>query len=265
MSTNGSGLWVSVDGTSNKSFALPLEIGSTRPLWVRRTRIEWTGLQRPISLLFASDLHLGTRWSSRVIDELLAAARITIPDVIVLGGDLADSRRGLQQLEQCVRQLRAFGDVWGIAGNHDQDLGLAIVRRAFESAGGRWLHDRCEHVVVEAAGVLRMDGRVDPDPPRVGARMLCAHDPAVFPEASRAGYQLVLSGHLHGSQCVFAERNGMLYPGAWFFRWNGLQFLERGCLMLVSRGMADTLPLRWNCPREVLLCELVCRPTSWEV
>jgi hypothetical protein len=56
---------------------------------------------------------------------------------------------------------------------------------------------------------------------------------------------------------VLAERNGMLYPGAWFFRWNGLQFLERSCMMLVSRGMADTLPLRWNCPREVLLCELV--------
>ena len=256
MNSNSGGTLISLNGASHRGSALTLEIGSTRPLWVRRTRIEWTGLQRPISLLFASDLHLGTCWSRRVTDELLAAARITNPDVTVLGGDLADSRRGLQQLECCVGELSVCCDVWGIAGNHDQALGLANVRLAIESAGGKWLHDRCEHVVVKGAGALRMDGRVDADSFRVGDRLLCAHDPAVFPEASRAGYKLVLSGHLHGSQCVLAERNGMLYPGAWFFRWNGLQFQERGCLMLVSRGMADTLPLRWNCPREVLLCEL---------
>jgi len=26
--------------------------------------------------------------------------------------------------------------------------------------------------------------------------------------------------------------------------------------MIVSRGIADTLPIRWNCPREVILCEV---------
>jgi predicted MPP superfamily phosphohydrolase len=170
MSTNGSGIWVSVDGTCNTSFAIPLEIGSTRPLWIRRTRIEWTGLRRPISLLYASDLHLGTRWSRRVIDELLAAARMTVPDAIVLGGDLADSRRGLQQLEKCVAGLRAISNVWGVAGNHDRILGLANVRSAFESAGGKWLQDRCEHVAVESAGILRIDGFVALQP----SRSLCA-------------------------------------------------------------------------------------------
>lgn len=257
MNSDNGGTWVSLDGDRQRGFAFPLEIGSTRPLWLRRTRVEWTGLQRPISILFASDLHLGTRWSRRVTDELLAAVRLTNPDLIVLGGDLADSRRGLQQLECCVGQLCEFSDVWSIAGNHDHVLGLENVRRAFESAGGKWFHDRCEHVSIEGAGVLRMDGRVDAGLSHAAARLLCVHDPAAFPEASQAGYQLVLSGHLHGSQCVLAERNGMLYPGAWFFRWNGLQFREHGSLMLVSRGMADTLPLRWNCPREVLLCELV--------
>ena len=29
-----------------------------------------------------------------------------------------------------------------------------------------------------------------------------------------------------------------------------------GAVMLVSRGVADTLPFRFNCPREVLLCEM---------
>ena len=86
--------------------------------------------------------------------------------------------------------------------------------------------------------------------------MLCAHDPAVFPQAARAGYGLVLAGHLHGGQVVLFERGGLLYPAAWVYPWNGTRFEREGSTMLVSRGVCDTLPLRFNCPREVLRCEL---------
>jgi predicted MPP superfamily phosphohydrolase len=72
----------------------------------------------------------------------------------------------------------------------------------------------------------------------------------------RAGYDLVLAGHLHGGQCVLASCGGMLYPAAWFHRWHGLRFAEAGATLLVSRGAADTFPFRFNCPREVLLCEV---------
>ena len=87
-------------------------------------------------------------------------------------------------------------------------------------------------------------------------RLLCAHEPSIFPRAAAAGYALVLAGHLHGGQCVLATLNDKLYPAVWLHRWHGLRFRRDGALMLVSRGLADTLPLRFNCPREVLLCEL---------
>jgi predicted MPP superfamily phosphohydrolase len=38
--------------------------------------------------------------------------------------------------------------------------------------------------------------------------------------------------------------------------WTGLRFELGGTTLLVSRGAADTLPARFRCPREVLLCEL---------
>jgi predicted MPP superfamily phosphohydrolase len=66
----------------------------------------------------------------------------------------------------------------------------------------------------------------------------------------------VLAGHLHGGQCVLATRRGRLYPAAWIYRWHGLRFEEAGAVMLVSRGVGDTLPVRFNCPREVILCEI---------
>jgi predicted MPP superfamily phosphohydrolase len=77
-----------------------------------------------------------------------------------------------------------------------------------------------------------------------------------FPAAAAAGYGLVLAGHLHGGQCVLATRRRRLYPAAWIYRWHGLRFAEWGAVMLVSRGAGDTLPIRFNCPREVILCAL---------
>jgi predicted MPP superfamily phosphohydrolase len=86
--------------------------------------------------------------------------------------------------------------------------------------------------------------------------MLCTHHPGEFPAAVTAGYALVFAGHLHGGQCVLATRGGRLYPAAWIYRWHGLRFTEGTAVMLVSRGAGDTLPVRFNCPREVILCTI---------
>src|SRR5262249_22278544 len=114
--------------------------------------------------------------------------------------------------------------------------------------GGGWLPDRPLEAPLRIDGALGRTGE--------GPRVLCTHDPGAFPAAVEAGYALVLAGHLHGGQCVVAERRGKPYPAAWFNRWHGLRFEERGATLLVSRGAADTFPFRINCPREVVLCEI---------
>jgi hypothetical protein len=53
------------------------------------------------------------------------------------------------------------------------------------------------------------------------------------------------------ASCLLRRRH---YPGAWFYRWNGLRFTRRNSVMLVSRGLRDVVPVRVNCPREVILC-----------
>jgi predicted MPP superfamily phosphohydrolase len=231
----------------------PLEVGASGPLLVREEVVTGLGLAAPVRLLYASDLHLGALGSARVAARVVEAARASAPDVIVLGGDLADARRGLPWLRECVRALAAVAPVWAVGGNHDEALGIDLVRGAVEAGGGRWLHGgRAEGV----ASGLRLDGALAANDDFAGVRILCGHDPAVYPRAVEAGYRLVLAGHLHGGQCVLLRRRGRLYPGALVYRWNGLRFDEGGATLLVSRGAADTLPIRWNCPREVLLCVL---------
>jgi uncharacterized protein len=226
----------------------PLEFGAFGPLAIRREAVH-LGLGRRLRLLYASDLHLGHWWSRDVPAQLADTCRRTCPDLILLGGDLADHSGALHQLHTCVGGLAAVAPVAARAGNHDERARVTGVRAAVVEAGGHWLPD---------AGLeepLGIDADVVPVP-RPGTRLLCAHYPDVFPGAARAGYGLVLAGHLHGGQCVLATVKDRLYPAVWVHRWHGLRFADGDARMIVSRGVADTFPFRFNCPREVVVCEM---------
>jgi hypothetical protein len=232
------------------------QFGAFGPLHIRRERIE-LGLAKPIKLFYASDLHLGWRWSNPVVAQLVEAARFVAPDAIILGGDLADRHRAIGSVCYCAAALSRIAPVYAIAGNHDHRPGLDAVRLAVEASGATWFDGGCSRETVALRADLHLCATIEPSNAASPHRILCAHNPNVFPAASRAGYRLVLAGHLHGGQCVLAQTHGRLYPGAWFARWTGLRFTEGRTTMLVSRGAADTLPFRWNCPREVVVCEII--------
>ena len=220
------------------------ELGTSAPLRVRHERVTLDGVG-PARLLYASDLHLGRRWTAAVPGQLIDAVTASAPDVVLLGGDLVDVPAGLPLLADLVAALSADRPVYAVAGNHDARVGIDRVRRTVDRAGGRWLD-----------GPTRIAGlTVSPD--AGPADVLCGHDPAVFPAAAAAGARLVLAGHLHGGQCVlWTTPAGSQWPGCWANRWTALRHRRGAAVMLVSRGCGDTLPVRWNCPREVIVCDV---------
>jgi uncharacterized protein len=241
-----------------------LEVNSRGPLHLRIEQINLTG-QRLLAyrILYVSDLHLGWSRSAGVVEDFVRIAQTQQPDLILLGGDLVDRPRGLALLSGLVKQLSEIALTAAIAGNHDYWVGVERVMQGVLAGGGEWLEGRSLRFCI-ANKVVRVDGgmplSVSSSAEGVLAddlddyKILCAHNPIVM-ERSQA-YQLVLAGHLHGCQCVFWQRQQRLYPGAWFYRWNGLRFQCEQTTLLVSRGAGDTLPIRWNCPREVILCHL---------
>jgi predicted MPP superfamily phosphohydrolase len=146
--------------------------------------------------------------------------------------------------------MAGIAPVAAIGGNHDRWVGLGRVRDAVRDGGGHWLDDEPLLWAPRAAAYG------SPESERLPAEchILCSHHPR--PVADHHRFDLVLSGHIHGGQFVFFERKGRLYPGAFLYRWNGLRFHENGTTLLVSRGVRDTFPLRWNCPREVIVVDL---------
>ena len=229
------------------------QFGNNHPLTVRYERLNLSNVN--LRILYASDLHLRPKNVQRICEEIVAAVSENEPDVICFGGDLIDSSEVLPALSDLIAECAALAPVGAVAGNHDAWFGVKSVRRAVLEGGGRWLDERpiffgenSNVVAIIGPGFSRTTGDA--------TQIVCAHDPAVFPNLKHPNVQLVLAGHLHGSQCVFFEKNQKLYPGAFFYRWNGLRFDDGRRTMLVSRGVTDTLPIRWNCPREVLVCDL---------
>jgi uncharacterized protein len=224
-----------------------IEIGARRPLLVRHESVATIGARK--RLLFASDLHLRNNGPRHILDGLLEIASKKCPDVILLGGDLVDSKSGLDALQSLVRNLSFVAALGAVAGNHDHWIGLDSVRAAVTKSGGRWLEDAPWFITPDCA----IYGSREQPVQSASYHLLCTHHPV----PSARPFHLTLSGHLHGGQFVFYQRRGRLYPGAFLYRWNGLRFDDQdGRTLLISRGVQDTLPLRWNCPREVLIVDI---------
>jgi uncharacterized protein len=224
-----------------------IEVGARRPLLVRRETV--ANIRAGKRLLFASDLHLRKNGPRHIVDGLLQIASRERPDLVLLGGDLVDSRGALGALQLLVRKMSRVAALCAVAGNHDHWIGVRKVRAAVGIGGGHWLEDAPWFLTPDCA----IYGSRSQPIQSASFHLLCTHHPI----GSAHPFDLTLSGHLHGGQFVLYQRRGRFYPGAFLYRWNGLRFDDKdGRTLLISRGVQDTLPLRWNCPREVLVVDI---------
>ena len=230
-----------------------LEIGLRRALHVREERLS----ARPDAcrLLYVSDIHLRNGRSETLSRQVLDAVAGCNPDVVLLGGDLVDCSSELGKLGELVGKLQQVASVLAIGGNHDQRIGMGRVRDAVEHAGGRWIHDGAVQVA-HGERVIAVSGPDALAPVDGHVRVLCAHDPRIWKTFRDGGYDLVLAGHLHGCQIVAWAYRDRLYPGAILYPYCFLSHRRGSTRLVVSRGVSDFLPVRWRCPREVVLCHV---------
>jgi predicted MPP superfamily phosphohydrolase len=233
---------------------MSLELGRRRALHVREERL--SSRSDACRLLYVSDIHLRNGRSSALCRQVLDSAVRCKPHAVLLGGDLADSSAELGPLSGLVSDLREIAPVLAIGGNHDHQIGMDDVRNAVIGGGGEWIHDSTARVRHHER-VIAVSG---PEAVAAGnenagdVRILCAHNPRIWQTSRHAGYDLVLAGHLHGCQLVIYEYRDRLFPGAFFYPYCFLSHRFGSTRLVVSRGVSDLVPIRWRCPREVVLC-----------
>lgn len=231
----------------------PLTIGQSGTLHIRNERLSLA--QGACRLLYVSDIHLRRTRSAQLCRQVIESARAAAAHLLLLGGDLVDGPSELGQLRDLVSVLSQVAPVLAVGGNHDRHVGLNRVRDAVLGGGGQWIHAAAARIA-HRGRVIAVSGPEAASVPEGDVRVLCAHNPRVWKTACRQGYDLVLAGHLHGCQVVAFEYRDRLFPGAVFYPYCYLSHQSGSTRLVVSRGVSDLVPIRWRCPREVILCHV---------
>lgn len=231
-----------------------------------------------LSVVHLTDIHAGPFMPAEELAEYVEAVNRLKPDLIALTGDFVATRRA--EAELCVSALEGLKARYGIfacLGNHDAWSGAEEkLTRLFEASGVRMLRNdavsiRVGNTAVNVLGIddLRIGG---PDLDRAlqvagqepgELRLLLSHRPEVFPQASRKGVDVVLSGHYHGGQVKLGTSPGSLSvarfmtpyaEGLFRLPWRAVAPARnaRDSMLFVGRGVGITaLPIRINCPPQI--------------
>ncbi|MBE6950374.1 MAG: metallophosphoesterase [Ruminococcaceae bacterium] len=207
-------------------------------------------------------------------ETLLTLLEQSEPDIIVLTGDLIDSRNtdigiALSFVEKAVKIAPCFY----VTGNHESRIAAwPELRQGLLDAGVTVLED--EKVKIErGVETVTLIGLSDPDFRRPfaenlraltageeGYTILLSHRPESFGLYVSCGVDLVFSGHAHGGQVRIPFLGGLVAPHQGFFpTYDSGLYRDGGTAMLVSRGLGNSiLPLRINNRPELVLVILEC-------
>lgn len=230
---------------------------------------------RGLRLVQISDLHLGLYVGNRQLLWLRKRIQNLDPDLVVITGDFVNrSASEAYPAREGLAAVASVAPTWGVLGNHDFWEGAEDLASFLEDCGVRML--RNEHETVEIEGNRFLLAGVDdwktghddlaraaagmPDEPLF--RLLLSHCPDLLHPASDYGFDLVLSGHTHGSQIRVP------WMGPAINRFMHGEF-ERGWMraketaLYINRGLgAVFVPVRYRSRAEVTLLHLAPVGTS---
>ncbi|HSY21729.1 MAG TPA: metallophosphoesterase [Polyangiaceae bacterium] len=194
---------------------------------VRRVRVPLARLPQSASgysIVQLTDVHVGPTLGKNFVEQIVRETNALAPDMIVITGDLVDGTvEQLKALVAPLAALRARDGVYFVTGNHEYYsgadewiaylgmIGIRVLRNeriaipsGFDLAG---VDDATAHRILPHHGQDVAKALAGRDPSR--AVVLLAHQPKAAREATRAGVDLQLSGHVH---------NGQLVPFNWLAR-----------------------------------------------
>ncbi|MGN7456861.1 metallophosphoesterase [Paenibacillus pasadenensis] len=170
-----------------------------------------------VTLLVASDIHLGDIVGKRHLRKLVRISQELRPDLILLPGDvLDDSVKPFLHLRmaEVISQLKAPLGTYAVLGNHEyyggdipayvgamKQAGIPVLQDEWIDAGGIVIAGRKDRTAESLPGAGRLPTAellrdIDSSAPIV----LLDHQPYGFAEAAAAGADVLLCGHTHRGQ-----------------------------------------------------------------
>ena len=214
-------------------------------------------------------------------EKLIELLSQTEPDIIVLTGDLIDSRHtDIEIALSFARRAIILAPVYYVSGNHEARVReYADLKMGLAEAGVTVLENQKVRITQEGESITLM-GIEDPsfqedylfgDSESVarqaiedlqnefdGYTILLSHRPELFDLYVETEMDLVFSGHAHGGQFRLPFIGGLVAPNQGFFpKYDAGQFTENTTTMIVSRRVGNSIiPIRFNNRPEIVIVKL---------
>jgi len=179
--------------------------------------VKINNLKQPYSIVQLSDIHIGGLIDKDFIKSLVDKVNILNPDVIVITGDLVDTK--LDFAKAALDELRSLKSKFGtyfIVGNHEYFHGVQPIIDYVNSLGIKTLENENVYIGAKDTGFYlcgvydRFGNRYGSYKPDIKKALentnnhptvLLAHQPKFIDELeSTKGIDLILCGHTHGGQ-----------------------------------------------------------------
>jgi predicted MPP superfamily phosphohydrolase len=217
-------------------------------------------------IIHLSDIHHSPFTNLEHIERTIKVANRLKPDMFLLTGDyVSREKKYIAPVAKVLGKLRSEFGTFACLGNHDHWTDPDLVVKKFEDVGIKmlvnegfrfeardasfWLCGVDDHMVgkTDLAGALKGSF---PDE----MKLLLAHNPLIFRQATRYGVDLTLSGHTHGGQVKVRDPEKRLLPRRKLS--SGLH-KRKNAQIYITRGIGTVvLPIRYQCPPEISLLEL---------
>ena len=235
-------------------------------LQVVRYAVHTEGDFPSIRIAHVSDLHSCEYGENQC--ELLEAIERENPDLVALTGDIFDGDLPMEPAAAFLRGIQGKYPCFFVTGNNEYENGgdafaerMAVLQAygIIRLSGGMEVI-RIKGVSVNICGVDDPSAWEDGGDPQESREARCkeqvtqaaalaqngnytillAHRPELFDFYSQFGFDLVLSGHVHGGQWrIPGLLNGLYAPGQGLFpTYTGGEYEKNGSVMIVSRGLA---------------------------
>lgn len=230
-----------------------------------------------------SDIHSGPFMDEDMMKEYCEIVNSLNSDLILIPGDLTNSLKSeIHPFTKAFRDLKAKYGVYGTLGNHDYFNDYEYIYKALANESPiKMLRNESSFVNIKGKEICLMGLEDIPDSGSKKnqvivtylnetiektdkkfndlPKILLCHKPYVFDSILDKKINLVLSGHTHGGQIVFARFGNLnLSIAASISNYIGGLYSAGESAMYVSRGIGTVgFPMRLNCPPEITQIRLV--------
>ena len=191
-------------------------IDNARDIELEIVEVKINNLKQPYSMVQISDIHIGGLIDKNFIKSLVDKVNILKPDVVVITGDLVDTKLDFAKpaLDELKNIQSKFGTYF-IVGNHEYFHGVQPIINYVNSLGIKTLENENVYIGQKDVGFY-LCGVYDRFGDKYGAykpdinkalentqnepTVLLAHQPKYVNAIETKGIDLILCGHTHGGQ-----------------------------------------------------------------